>query len=87
MESHISPINVVILGIPALLSLLVWARYRGAEYVIKHYRWVFVCLFLLPISVVYDVVMYVRNWVVFKLNSAPSQHLKKVKNIQQQVNI
>lgn len=50
-----------------------------------NYRWVFVCLFLLPISVVYDVFMYIRTWLIFKLNSAPKQHDKKVQYVQQQV--
>lgn len=74
--------NVFIITVPLLIS---WARYRGLEYIIKHYRWVFVCLFLMPISVVYDVYMFIRNWIVFKLNSAPKQHANKVKDVQQQV--
>lgn len=74
--------NVFIITVPLLIS---WARYRGLEYIIKHYRWVFVCLFLMPISVVYDVYMFIRNWIVFKLNSAPKQHVNKVKHVQQQV--
>lgn len=74
--------NVLIITVPFLIS---WARYRGLEYIIKHYRWVFVCLFLMPISVVYDVYMFIRNWIVFKLNSAPKQHAKKVKDVQRQV--
>lgn len=68
-----------------LFSIFVWLRYRGLEYVIVHYRWLFVCIFLLPLSVVYDVVMYVRAWLTFKLNSAPKQHDQKVKYVQQQV--
>lgn len=77
--------NAVFFILPVVLSLLSWAKYRGLEYIIKNYRWVFVCLFLLPLSVVYDVVMYVRNWIVFKLNSAPKQHGNKVKKVQAQV--
>ncbi|XP_064626464.1 delta(24)-sterol reductase-like [Lineus longissimus] len=55
------------------------------EYILINYRWIFVCLFLLPVSVVYDVLFYVRNWVVFKLNSAPKQHDKKVQKVQKQI--
>ncbi|KAJ8306436.1 hypothetical protein KUTeg_016981, partial [Tegillarca granosa] len=77
--------NAIFFILPVVLSLLSWAKYRGLEYIIKNYRWVFVCLFLLPLSVVYDVVMYVRNWIVFKLNSAPKQHDNKVKKVQAQV--
>ncbi|KAJ8950390.1 hypothetical protein NQ314_007929 [Rhamnusium bicolor] len=55
------------------------------EYILIHYNWIFVCLFLLPISFVFDIWMYFRNWLVFKLSSAPKQHDKKVKHVQKQV--
>ncbi|KAF2360095.1 FAD linked oxidase N-terminal [Trinorchestia longiramus] len=55
------------------------------KYILIHYRWVFVVLFLLPLSAVYDVYYYARSWVIFKLNSAPKQHAKKVENVQNQV--
>lgn len=55
------------------------------EYILINYRWVFVCLFLLPISFVYNVWFYLRNWLVFKCNSAPKRHDIKLKNIQKQV--
>ncbi|XP_074640770.1 delta(24)-sterol reductase-like [Tubulanus polymorphus] len=58
---------------------------RIFEYILVNYRWVFVCIFLLPISVVYDVFFYCRNYLIFKFNSAPKQHDKKVKNVQKQV--
>lgn len=77
--------SAAFIGISALISLIGWMNYRGLEYVIKNYRWVFVCLFLLPMSVVYDFFMYFRNWIVFKMNSAPKQHDKKVKDVQDQV--
>ena len=79
------PLNfIVYLAVPALLSLS-WLKYKGLEYILIHYRWVFVCLFLLPVSVFYDAFMFVRNWLVFKLNSAPKQHDLKVQRVQQQV--
>ncbi|CAG9862719.1 unnamed protein product [Phyllotreta striolata] len=55
------------------------------EYVLVNYRWLFVCFFLLPISLFYDLWMYFRNWVVFRLSSAPSKHYKKVKYVQEQI--
>ncbi|XP_076440884.1 delta(24)-sterol reductase-like [Babylonia areolata] len=76
---------ILYFALPALLAVVAWMRYRGLEYVIINYRWVFVCLFLLPISVVYDIFMYVRNWLVFKFNSAPRQHEQRVKHVQEQV--
>ena len=78
---------VLYLAIPTLLSVFAWMRFRGLEYVIVNYRWVFVCLFLLPISVIYDIFMYVRNLLVFKFNSAPKQHDSRVKRVQEQVKI
>lgn len=57
------------------------------EYILIHYRWVFVCLFLLPASFFFDIWMYVRNWVVFKFSSAPKKHDSKVKFVQKQVSL
>jgi len=85
LEFDFSLKSILLFAIPAFMSLNVWIRYRGLEYVIKNYRWVFVCLFLLPLSVVYDGFMFIRNWVVFKLNSAPKKHIQKVKHVQNQV--
>jgi delta24-sterol reductase len=55
------------------------------EYILINYRWVFVCLFLLPASFFFDIWLYFRNWIVFKLSSAPKQHNSKVKDVQNQV--
>ncbi|KAJ8955381.1 hypothetical protein NQ318_003478 [Aromia moschata] len=55
------------------------------EYILIHYRWIFVCLFLLPASFVYNIWWYFRNWVVFQLNNSPSQHHNKVKGVQRQI--
>ncbi|CAH0562714.1 unnamed protein product [Brassicogethes aeneus] len=55
------------------------------EYILTHYRWIFVCLFLLPASFLFDTWMYCRNWLIFKLSSAPKQHLNKVKHVQKQI--
>lgn len=54
------------------------------EEILVNYRWIFV-LFLLPISFLYDVWTYFRNWYVFKLNTAPKKHSDKVRNVQRQV--
>ncbi|XP_071117270.1 delta(24)-sterol reductase-like isoform X1 [Haliotis cracherodii] len=79
------PLNFIMyLAVPALLSLS-WIKYRGLEYILIHYRWVFVCLFLLPVSVIYDVFMFGRNWLVFQFNSAPKKHDQKVQHVQRQV--
>ncbi|KAK2107314.1 hypothetical protein P7K49_016828 [Saguinus oedipus] len=74
----------VSLAVCALLFLL-WVRVKGLEFVLIHQRWVFVCLFLLPLSLIFDIYYYVRAWVVFKLNSAPRLHEERVRDIQKQV--
>ncbi|XP_034979163.1 delta(24)-sterol reductase [Zootoca vivipara] len=68
-----------------LLLLILWARYKGLAYVLVHHRWVFVCLFLLPLSVLFDIYYQFRAWVVQKMHSAPRQHNLRVRNIQEQV--
>ena len=55
------------------------------EYFLTHHRWIFVCLFLLPISAVYKIFFFARNKIVFWLASAPRLHGERVRAIQQQV--
>lgn len=68
-----------------LLLLLLWVRHRGLEAVLVHHRWVFVCLFLLPLSILFDVYYQLRAWAVWRLHSAPRQHAQRVRHIQAQV--
>lgn len=68
-----------------LLLLLLWVRHRGLEAVLVHHRWVFVCLFLLPLSILFDVYYQLRAWAVWRLHSAPRQHAQRVRYIQAQV--
>ncbi|KDO30188.1 hypothetical protein SPRG_04988 [Saprolegnia parasitica CBS 223.65] len=53
-------------------------------HVLIHYRWVFVCFFLLPLSFVYDILYFFRSRVIFYLNSAPHQHKNRVASVQRQ---
>ncbi|XP_078657401.1 delta(24)-sterol reductase-like [Branchiostoma floridae x Branchiostoma belcheri] len=62
-----------------------WVHLKGIEYVMIHQRWVFVCFFLLPLSVIFDMYHYLRTWIVFQLHSAPKKHDDRVRNIQKQV--
>jgi len=55
------------------------------EVILIKYRWVFVLLFLLPLSIIYDLYYKVRNFIVFHLKSAPHIHDARVKIIQEQV--
>lgn len=55
------------------------------EYILINYRWVFVCLFLLPISVTYDTLFFIRSKLIFWLNAAPLKHDERVKEVQKQV--
>lgn len=71
--------------IRSLITYLSYTMDPFIEYMLVHFRWVFVIFFLLPLSVLYDRYWAVRNWVVFKLTSAPKQHDEKVRKIQAQV--
>ena len=71
--------------LPAVLLWLSWMKYRGLEYVLVNYRWVFVVFFLMPVSLVYDLFFYARSWLIFHMNSAPDRHEEKVQYVQQQV--
>lgn len=68
-----------------VVMFLLWIRVKGLDYVIVHQRWIFVCLFLLPLSVIFDVYYYVRAWLIFKMCSAPKLHDQRVRDIQRQV--
>ncbi|XP_048844522.1 delta(24)-sterol reductase [Brienomyrus brachyistius] len=68
-----------------IVVFLLWVKVKGLDYVIIHQRWIFVCLFLLPLSVIFDVYYYVRAWLIFKMCSAPKQHDQRVRDIQRQV--
>lgn len=57
------------------------------EILLVDYRWIFVCFFLLPMSFLYNLWFYVRNAIVFYLNSAPRAHEHKVRKIQKQVTL
>ena len=79
-------------SINTILSLLVpavvagsWAKYKGVEHILINYRWIFVCFFLMPASLVYDTYMYFRCWLIFRMSSAPEKHDEKVRDVQRQV--
>lgn len=80
--------ELVFLVLPIiLLCIFIWAQYRGLEYVLIHYRWVFVCFFLLPVSVLYDTFYYLRSHLIFALNTAPEKHHERVAYVQKQVKV
>lgn len=56
------------------------------ETLLIEYRWILVCLFLLPLSFVYNVSTVLRERLVFLLKSDPKQHNAKVLRAQRQVN-
>lgn len=68
-----------------VLLFLLWIRVKGVEYVVVHQRWMFVCLFLLPLSVLFDLYYYLRAWLIFQMCSAPKLHEQRVRDIQRQV--
>lgn len=56
------------------------------ETIVIEYRWVLVCLFLLPLSFLYNLSTVIRERLVFLLKSDPKQHNAKVQRAQKQVN-
>jgi len=76
-------LNFVVL--PGVLLWVSWMKYRGLEYVLVNYRWVFVIFFLMPASLLYNLFFYARSWLIFRMNSAPDKHEEKVQHVQQQV--
>jgi len=77
--------TLTLVVLPALVLWLSWMKYRGLEYVLINYRWVFVVFFLMPVSLAYDLFFYARSWLIFRMNSAPDKHDDKVRRVQQQV--
>jgi delta24-sterol reductase len=55
------------------------------EYLLTYHRGLVTTIFLLPLSVIYDLFIYVRNKIIFMIHSAASQHDKKVARVQQQI--
>lgn len=58
---------------------------KCVEFIMFHFRWVFVVPFLLPLSFLFNTVFDFRNRIVHAVNSAPNAHVRKVKHIQEQV--
>ncbi|KPP77311.1 delta(24)-sterol reductase-like [Scleropages formosus] len=69
----------------AVALLLLWVKMKGLDYVLVHQRWVFVCLFLLPLSLLFDLYYSLRAWLIFRMCSAPRLHDQRVRDIQRQV--
>ncbi|XP_013193384.1 delta(24)-sterol reductase [Amyelois transitella] len=55
------------------------------EYILVQHRWIICLLALLPMSGIWKFWSIVRNYVVFKIRSAPKMHHRKVKDVQNQV--
>mmetsp|Transcript_21655 Transcript_21655/g.47202 ORF Transcript_21655/g.47202 Transcript_21655/m.47202 type:complete len:527 (-) Transcript_21655:12-1592(-) len=56
----------------------------ATEFATEH-RGIFVTIFVLPISLVFDVLFRIRAWLVFKFYSAPRLHEQRVRQIQAQL--
>ncbi|CAH0390700.1 unnamed protein product [Bemisia tabaci] len=55
------------------------------EYIFAQYRWVVVCLFLLPATFVYEIGWLFRRWYILYTQQAPKNHPQKVNYVQNQV--
>ena len=74
---------LVILGLLSspLLFIISYGYIHGPEKLLHNQRWIFVCFFLMPFSVPFELFLSFRNWLTFKWNSAPRSHRKKVEKI------
>ena len=66
------------------VSNILFAMSQFDSFVIK-YRWIFVCLFLLPLTFLFETYNSLRNWFAFKFLSSPKKHADRVTNIQRQI--
>ncbi|XP_038219324.1 delta(24)-sterol reductase-like [Zerene cesonia] len=55
------------------------------EYLVIEYRWLLAVTVLMPLSFLWKIWSLARNYVVFKLSTAPRAHEKKVKHVQRQI--
>ncbi|KAI6661935.1 Delta(24)-sterol reductase [Oopsacas minuta] len=69
---------------PVFIAIFLFLYFKF-EYVLTHHRGLFVCIFLLPISFIYELYFCLRNRVVIYLHSAPENHLKRVQQVQDSV--
>lgn len=57
------------------------------EYVVVNYRWLFVFLFLLPATLLFELYVQLRMWIVQLSKSASKNHERKVAAIQETVRV
>ena len=76
-----------IVGITGCVLVVAYCYLLGLEKFLGKYRWVFVCFLLMPVSVVFEFYLVLRNWFIFKAKSAPYLHKKKVEKIQHAVRL
>ena len=55
------------------------------ERLLVDYRWLFVLVFLIPLSLLFNLYLHVRQAIVHYLMSAPHRHAEKVARIRDEV--
>lgn len=55
------------------------------EHVLTHHRGLFATLFLLPVSAIYGAYASIRNWIAFRMSSAPAKHDARVEGVIRQI--
>jgi len=78
---HVSAILAVLAIVYAFRGMI----YRVVTDFITDHRGIFVVVFVLPLSLIWDVFFMVRAWIVFKFYSAPKLHEKRVEQVRKQV--
>lgn len=57
------------------------------EYVVVNYRWIFVFVFLLPATFVFELYVQLRMWIVELSKAASKNHKRKVVAVQATVRV
>jgi len=55
------------------------------EYLLTHYRGVFATIFLLPVNVLFELYLNIRNRIAFATGSGPTKHKERVADVQRQI--
>ncbi len=75
----------LVIFISAALFLLAYGYIIGLERLLVEQRWIFVCFFLMPVSVIFELFLKIRNWLVFYMRSAPLLHQQRVDKVIKEV--
>jgi Delta24-sterol reductase len=68
-----------------LSPLILILKKTLVKFIVTDHRWIVVCLFLLPLSFLFDLYWHIRNIIIFRFGKSSLNHEAKVKGIQEQL--